>query len=244
MSSLFKTLLQFPCILPCRESKMLVMPRPPFLKSLITPGILSVSINCPTLGVSYNWNRVMYVWSFVPAYVTSLGAQMVKNLPAMEESGFNPWFRKILWSRKWQLIPVFLPGESHEQRSLVGYSPWEHRESDTTEHISLSRWFLVIVLICISIRFQDVEAFHVIFKRTVWVKLTSGAWPLDPLHCFEFFFQDLPGDICWGKIFFSLQPRRPDEDMSISTGFPVAVTKAKGSSISSRSTGGFCFWFG
>ena len=79
---------------------MVVMPRPPFLKPLITPGILSVSINCPTLGVSYNWNRVMYVWSFVPAYVTSLGAQMVKNLPAMEESGFNPWVRKILWSRK------------------------------------------------------------------------------------------------------------------------------------------------
>ena len=46
---------------------------------------------------------------------------------------FDPWVRKIPWRRAWQLTPVFLPGESHGQRSLVGYSPWGHRESDTTE---------------------------------------------------------------------------------------------------------------
>ena len=90
MSSLFKILLQFPCILPRRQSKMVVTPCPPFLKPLITPGVLSVSMNCPALSVSYNWNRVMYVWSFVSAYVTSLGAQMVKNLPAMQEIRVQP----------------------------------------------------------------------------------------------------------------------------------------------------------
>ena len=37
------------------------------------------------------------------------------------------------WRRKWQPTPVFLPGESHRQKSLVGYSPWGHKESDTTE---------------------------------------------------------------------------------------------------------------
>ena len=37
---------------------------------------------------------------------------------------FNPWVRKIPWSRKWQSIPVFLPGKFHGQRSLVCYSPW------------------------------------------------------------------------------------------------------------------------
>jgi len=37
--------------------------------------------------------------------------------------GFDPWVRKIPWRRAWQPIPVFLPGESHGQRSLVGYSP-------------------------------------------------------------------------------------------------------------------------
>ena len=47
---------------------------------------------------------------------------------------FDPWAGKIPWRREWQPTPVILPGESHEQRSLVGYSPWSHRESDTTEH--------------------------------------------------------------------------------------------------------------
>ena len=45
---------------------------------------------------------------------------------------FNPWVRKILWRRKWQLTLVFLPGKSHGQRSLVGYSPWGRKELDMT----------------------------------------------------------------------------------------------------------------
>ena len=40
---------------------------------------------------------------------------------------FCPWIRKIHWRRKWQLAPVFLPGKSHGQRSLAGYSPWGRR---------------------------------------------------------------------------------------------------------------------
>ena len=57
---------------------------------------------------------------------------MVKYLPATQER-FNSWVRKITWRREWLPTPVFLPGEFHEQRSLVGYSPWGHKESDTTE---------------------------------------------------------------------------------------------------------------
>ena len=49
------------------------------------------------------------------------------------ESRFKSWIRKIPWRREWLPTPVFLPGESHGQRSLVGYSPWSRRESDTTE---------------------------------------------------------------------------------------------------------------
>ena len=56
--------------------------------------------------------------------------------------GLNFWVRKISWRRKWQPTPVFLPGESHGWSSLVGYSPWGRKESDTTErlhfHFSLS----------------------------------------------------------------------------------------------------------
>ena len=36
--------------------------------------------------------------------------------------GFDPWVRKLPWSRAWQPTPVFLPGEPHGQRSLAGYS--------------------------------------------------------------------------------------------------------------------------
>ena len=48
--------------------------------------------------------------------------------------GFDSWVRKIPWRRAWQSTTVFLPGESHEQRSLVGYSPWSCKELDKTEH--------------------------------------------------------------------------------------------------------------
>ena len=41
----------------------------------------------------------------------------------------------MLWRRKWQPTPVLLPGKSHEQRSLVGYSPWGCKEPDTTEQL-------------------------------------------------------------------------------------------------------------
>ena len=49
---------------------------------------------------------------------------------------FNPWVRKIPWRRAWQHTSVFLSGKFHEQRSLAGYSPWSHKESDTTERLS------------------------------------------------------------------------------------------------------------
>ena len=61
---------------------------------------------------------------------------MVKNLPAMQETVFDPWVGKNPWSQKWQPTSVFLPGESHGQKSLVGYSPWGLKESDTTERLT------------------------------------------------------------------------------------------------------------
>ena len=63
-------------------------------------------------------------------------ALVVKNPPASagdKTPRFYPWVRKILWRRKWQPTPVFLPGESHGQRSLAEFSPWGHKELDTTE---------------------------------------------------------------------------------------------------------------
>ena len=58
----------------------------------------------------------------------------VKNPPAnAEDSEFDPWVRKIPWKRAWKPTPVFMPEEPQGQRSLVGYSPWGRKESDTTE---------------------------------------------------------------------------------------------------------------
>ena len=50
--------------------------------------------------------------------------------------GLDSWVRKILWRRKWLLTPVFLAGEFHGQRSLVGYSPWGCRELGTTYQLN------------------------------------------------------------------------------------------------------------
>ena len=50
--------------------------------------------------------------------------------------GSIPGLERFPWRREWLPTPVFLPGESHEQRSLVGYSPWGRREWDTIERLS------------------------------------------------------------------------------------------------------------
>ena len=87
--------------------------------------------------------RVHIVCLFISQYLTS--TTCILGLPCSsddEESacnggdardnGFDLWVRKFPWRRKWQPSPVFLPGESCGQRSLEGYSPWGHQESDTT----------------------------------------------------------------------------------------------------------------
>ena len=73
-------------------------------------------------GIGYS---LLYSWA-------SLVAQLVKNPPAMWETGFDPWVGKIPSKRAWLPTPVFLPGEFHGQRSLVVYSSWGHKESGMT----------------------------------------------------------------------------------------------------------------
>ena len=69
-----------------------------------------------------------------------LGGSVVKNPPAnaadTKDTSSIPGAGKFPWRRKWQPTPVFLPGKSHRQKSLVGYSPWGRKESDTTEQLS------------------------------------------------------------------------------------------------------------
>ena len=67
---------------------------------------------------------------------TSRVAQTVKRLSTMRETRVRSWVGKILWIRKWQLTPVFLPGKSHGWRSPVGYTPWGRKELDMTEPLT------------------------------------------------------------------------------------------------------------
>ena len=76
---------------------------------------------------------------------------VVKNLPAnagrCKRRGFNLWVRKIPWRRACQPTPAFFPGKSHGQRSLVGYSPQGHKESDTTEATQHAHTTVIYLLV-------------------------------------------------------------------------------------------------
>ena len=79
-------------------------------------------------------------------------AQLVENQPAnagdAKGEGLVPG-----WGRspgEGNAIPVFLPGKFHEQRSLVGYGPRGHEESDTDEHACTAQWFLVMATLRIT----------------------------------------------------------------------------------------------
>ena len=77
-------------------------------------------------------------WTGKPGVLQSMGC---KELDMTERLNWTTERRNSLclgvnhWRRKWQPTPVFLPGESHGGRSLVGYSPWGRKESDTTERL-------------------------------------------------------------------------------------------------------------
>jgi len=68
-------------------------------------------------------NIYMLLYMALPWWLTGIK----KSACQCRRGRFNPWVGNILWRRKWQPTSVFLPGKLHEQRSLVGYSPWDHK---------------------------------------------------------------------------------------------------------------------
>ena len=88
--------------------------------------------------------------------MTSLVAQTVKYLPTMWEIRVRSWVGRIPWRRKWQPNPVLLPGKSHGWRSLIGYSPWGHKELDTAENLHFTHclycnnWLILHRTLCIK----------------------------------------------------------------------------------------------
>ena len=96
------------------------------------PGVLQFM---GSQGVGHDWTTKLN-WTELPNGGASLVTQMVKTAYQCRRRGFDPWLGKIPCRRKWQPTLVFLPGKSHGQRSLVGYSPWGLKESDTTEWLN------------------------------------------------------------------------------------------------------------
>ena len=80
----------------------------------------------------------MYMYAYVYKCMSRLFIETDSDIVGLRSKrcGFEPWVTKILWSRKWQPTPVFLPGKFHGQGSLEGYSPWGHKELDTTEQLN------------------------------------------------------------------------------------------------------------
>ena len=100
----------------------------------------SREVQVGTIILGYILSQVIYK-CVVYIQGASFAGQLVKNLPNQEcrRPGFNSQVRKIPWRRKWQPTPIFLPGESHRQRSLAGYSLWGHKSQtwlsdQTTNH--------------------------------------------------------------------------------------------------------------
>ena len=83
------------------------------------------------------------------------GGLVVNNLPDnagdARDIGSIPASGRFPWRRTWQPTPVFLPGESHGQRSLVGYSPWGHRELDMAEQLSRQTGVLLTRVLLLNV---------------------------------------------------------------------------------------------
>ena len=87
---------------------------------------------------SFGKIRLIYVKFWLPWLLRRYSVRLQCGTP-----GFNSWVGKISWRRKWQSTPVLLPGKSHGQRSLVGYSPLGLKELDTTERLHFMSFYFV-----------------------------------------------------------------------------------------------------
>ena len=99
------------------------------------PGVWQIADMDRFISVDFLWNlgfwilQMLYSGSFV-LLVNGLRLSLLFSLYI-----FFDWVRKISRERKWQPTPIFFPEKFHGQRSLVGYSPWGHKDLDITEQL-------------------------------------------------------------------------------------------------------------
>ena len=80
---------------------------------------------CVYISISISVSIFVYIYIGLPKWHS--GKESTCQFRRCKRHDFEPWVRKIPWSQKWQPTPVSLPGKSHGQRSLAGYSPWDCR---------------------------------------------------------------------------------------------------------------------
>ena len=124
-----------PCSSMEEDSLFLIIQAPckPLTHTDWVPEHMGLTDGCTVLACLIYTNTVIYMG--LPS------GSGVKNLPAnawdARDMDIIPGSERFPWRRKWQPTPIFLPWESHGQRSLVGYSPCGHKESNTTEWLNI-----------------------------------------------------------------------------------------------------------
>ena len=108
---------------------------PPSPRHCVHPSIFCSLFPALQIGSPVPFSRFhIYALMWLPGGLSS--KESACQCRRCRRCGFNPW-AAIPWRRKWQPLPVFLPGEFHGQRSLEGYNLWGRKESDTTEELGI-----------------------------------------------------------------------------------------------------------
>ena len=99
------------------------------------------AVVCDWINVPFNYGHIPVEtlerrFTFIVSGFLVQASLVVETVKNLQETGFESWFGKIPWRRAWQPTPVFLPRESHGQRSLAGCSPWGRKESGMSEWLS------------------------------------------------------------------------------------------------------------
>ena len=125
------------------------------------------------------WNNSIHCANTFP------GKEPACQCKRHKRQGLDTWVGKIPWRRAWKPIPVFLPGESYGQRSLVGYSPWGHRELATTKEFSMHTY-------ANTNSFMVTTAFTLFYlKKTISGRLSNF---------FKFIWVELEFELGWGQL--------------------------------------------
>ena len=120
---------------PCPPSSPLISPQLP-QRPVVKNCENTTTLSSPTPSSHPIQLRFLLIWHFLSFPGDVSGKEPACQCRRHKRHGFDSWIRKIPWGRAWQPTPAFVPEKSYGHRSLVGYSPWGHKEADTTEQLT------------------------------------------------------------------------------------------------------------